>query len=176
MKGIIFNVLSEYVEEKHGLEVWDHLLTDTNLNGIYTSAGNYPDEQLFALVTRACEMLQADLEVVLLDFGRYALRAFKGRYPIFFEAHTCRSFLLSVDAVIHREVLKLYPGADLPSLRYEEPEDGSLHIIYQSHRNLPPLAQGLILGATDVFKENIRIEAHQEGTATRFILHFSTTP
>ena len=47
MKGIIFNLLEEVVTQAHGEEVWDQLLDAAQVDGAFTSLGNYPDEDLF---------------------------------------------------------------------------------------------------------------------------------
>lgn len=52
IKGIVFNLLEEIVSEQHGPDTWDALLDATEVDGSYTSLGNYPDEELLALVGR----------------------------------------------------------------------------------------------------------------------------
>ena len=50
MKGIIFNLLEDIVRQHHGLDVWEAMLDLSGASGIYTSLGNYSDEEIFALV------------------------------------------------------------------------------------------------------------------------------
>ena len=55
MKGVVFNLLEEMVEQNFGIAVWDSLLEATNQDGIYVSTETYPDEMLAALVVAAHE-------------------------------------------------------------------------------------------------------------------------
>jgi len=53
MKGILFNLAEEVVQEAYGDEVWERMLDESGVDGAYTSLGNYPDEEFFALVAAA---------------------------------------------------------------------------------------------------------------------------
>lgn len=156
MKGVIFNIFSEFIEEIGGLEAWDKLLEQTELEGVYTSAGSYSDEELFALVGKACEMKGIAIPDALKAFGQFAVGGFFSRYPEFFEGLDCRQFFQSIHGVIHQEVLKLYPGAMPPEVLFEETGSGKIRLLYRSDRSLPDLAEGLILGTLKHF--NIETE------------------
>ena len=165
MKGVIFNIFSEFIEELKGMETWDELLQETGLDGVYTSAGNYPDTDLFTLVGKSCEMLDIDLSQALKSFGKFAVGKFHSRYPQFFEGVDCKEFFHSIHGVIHQEVLKLYPGALPPEVIVESTETGRFFLHYRSERNLPDLAEGLILGTLEHFQvqaELIRTDGEKE--------------
>ena len=53
MKGIVFNILNEMVEEQFGMAAWDGLLDAVGSEGIYVATETYPDEELLALVAAA---------------------------------------------------------------------------------------------------------------------------
>jgi len=109
MKGIIFNYLAEMVEEKFGLEAWDALLKETGLDGHFIASETYPDEDLVALVKAANHATGIEKEELIRTFGRYILPNFKKANPQFFDSHSnLKSFLLTVDRVIHVEVRKLH--------------------------------------------------------------------
>ena len=57
MKGIIFNLLESTVTRQHGEDFWDTLLEETQLDGVYTALGSYPDEELMKLVGAATSVL-----------------------------------------------------------------------------------------------------------------------
>lgn len=158
MKGIIFNLLEEVVTEQHGEDTWDRLLSDAELEGAYTSLGSYPDEELLALVGAASAALEVPPDGVVRWFGRAALTKLAERYPDFFEPHrTTRTFLLTLNDIIHPEVRKLYPGADVPVFDFDESSPDKLAIGYRSVRKLCALAEGLIEGAADHFGETVSI-------------------
>src|SRR2546425_11603111 len=120
MKGIVFNLLERTVSGKYGEETWDRLLDAAGLEGSYTAVGTYPDEELFALVGAASEALEVSPDDLVRWFGRSALPLLVERYPVFFEGHdSARSFLLTLNDVIHPEVRKLFPGTYAPSFEFD---------------------------------------------------------
>jgi len=159
MKGIVFNYLGEMVEEEFGLEAWDALLQKTGLSGEFVASETYPDEDLMALVAAAHEATGIDTKELVRSFGRFMLPNFRRQNPQFFEGHTTlKSFLLSVDRVIHVEVRKLHPGAVLPEFDYEDESDSELTMHYTSPRKLCFLAEGLIDASAEHFKTKYEID------------------
>ncbi len=148
MKGIVFNLLEDSVAESHGEDTWDALLDSAGLDGAYTALGNYDDAELLALVGEVCRHQGAPADEVLRAFGRRALPALAGRYPEFFTPHaSVKPFLLTLDDVIHREVVKIDPGARPPRMWFEDPAPDTLVLHYRSERRLCAFAEGMIEGA-----------------------------
>lgn len=158
MKGIIFNLVEEVVTNDHGADTWDALLESSGLDGAYTSLGSYPDDDLHKLVVAASEALDAPPVDVVRLLGQHALPLLAERYPTFFDGHTCKSFLLTLNDIIHPEVRKLYPGADVPDFAFESPSEEVLVIGYVSARKLCALAEGFVLGSAEYFGEQVTIE------------------
>lgn len=159
MKGIIFNLLEQVISLEHGEEVWDELLDETGITGAYTAVGTYPHEQLVSLVEAASRRLGASPWDVERWFGRASFPLLAERYPGFFEGHrSARSFILTLNDVIHPEVRKLFPGAYAPSFEFDTAEAGALSLSYTSQRNLCAFAEGLVEGAADHFGEHAVIE------------------
>ena len=148
MKGIVFNLLEEVVRREHGENVWDLLLDKAGASGSYTSLGNYSDDEMAALVSAAAGALGQPASEVLRWFGREAMKELAAKYPVFFAPHTSsRSFVLSVNKIIHPEVRKLYTGATCPFFQFREGDDGLLSMTYRSPRKLCYLAEGFVEGA-----------------------------
>ncbi len=83
------------------------------------------DEELGRLVGAASEKLGQPPQDIVRWFGREALPALAQAYPGFFTGHTeTRSFVLTLNDIIHPEVRKLYPGADVPVFDFDEADDG----------------------------------------------------
>jgi hypothetical protein len=159
VKGIVFNLLERVVERRLGEAAWDQLLDTTGLDGSYTSLGSYPDEDVRKLVAAGAAMLGQTPNEVLRWFGREAMPMLAEHYPVFFRPHqTTRSFVLSVNDIIHPEVRKLYTGAGCPHFRFEDGPDGALLMSYNSPRRLCALAHGFIEGAGDHFGERMSVE------------------
>jgi len=158
MKGVVFNLLEQLVARDFGEDTWDALLDASRLDGVYTSLGSYPDEDLVKLVSAASEALAMPADDVVSWLGRNALPLFAGYYPQLFEPHDCtRSFVLTLNDIIHPEVRKLYPGADVPEFDFKS-RDGVLVMGYRSPRKLCSFAEGLLLGAGDHYGERLTIE------------------
>lgn len=158
MKGVVFNLLEQVVANKYGEETWENLLDHTGLAGAYTSLGSYPDEEIEKLVNAASATLNLPAADVLRWFGREAMPLLAKAYPAFFTPHrNARSFVMSVNAIIHPEVRKLYAGAGCPHFHFEESEDGTLLMNYNSARKLCALAHGFIEGAGDHYNQNMQV-------------------
>jgi hypothetical protein len=165
VKGIIFNLLETVVTEEHGDDAWDDLLDAAGVEGSYAALGNYPDAELLRLLALMPEAFGGDRDEQLRWFGRGAMPILAERYAVFFEQPAdTRSFLLTLNNIIHAEVRKLYPDADVPTFDFdpiagvEPPPGDSLVMGYQSTRRLCALAEGFILGAADHYGEAVAIE------------------
>jgi hypothetical protein len=78
---------------------------------------------------------------------------------MFFETHrNARSFLLTLNHIIHPEVQKLYPGAATPVFDFGPSTGDRMVIGYRSDRKLCMLAEGFMLGAADCFDETLQVE------------------
>jgi hypothetical protein len=154
MKGVIFNVVEEIVRAEHGEDAWDSLLDTAGLTGAYTSLGTYPDSDMAALVTAACDTLGVSEEELLRHLGRKGFSQLAARNPdLMTEFHDSRSLLLGLNSVIHPEVRKVYPGADVPVFEVVSGDPDSLSLSYRSKRGLCYFAEGLALGVGDLFGE-----------------------
>jgi hypothetical protein len=158
VKGIIFNLVEEVVAAEMGDDVWDSLLKAAGLDGVYTSLGSYPDEELFRLVAAASSAMGQPPDQVVRHLGEGALPLLAERYPFFFEPYTSTEpFLRTLNAVIHSEVRKLYPGAEVPDFDFESEGSGVLVIGYESPRRLCSLAEGFIVATARHYGEQVDI-------------------
>jgi hypothetical protein len=158
VKGIVFNLLEEAVTRAHGESAWDDLLEAAGLEGSYTSLGSYPDQHLPKLVQAASAALGPSPQEIIRWFGRESLPALAAAYPGFFEPHEdVISFLHTLNEIIHPEVRKLYPGADVPTFGFSTSEDGTVTMRYGSPRQLCAFAEGLIEGAAAHYGQSVTI-------------------
>lgn len=158
MKGVIFNAVEDAVVDLYSEDVWDDLLEAANLEGHYTSLGDYEDADLLALVAAGCEMTGHEPDDLVRVLGRHSFPHLAGRYPeLIGDAASTHDFLRQVNDIIHPEVLKLHPDAKPPTFDFEDRPDNVLRVTYRSERRLGVLAEGLILGAGDRFNEEVEI-------------------
>lgn len=180
MKGIIFSTLSEMVEEKFGLEFWDKVLLDAkpSSEGIYTTGAFYSDAELFTIIESISKLSQMPKGDLIRSYGEYLFEKLAAHFPELIPSNTTlKAFLQSIDRVIHVEVRKLHPNAELPSMQYEDPASDRLVILYKSPRKLCILAEGLMKGAAHHFNEKIDVKEplcmHKGSDHCRFELNFN---
>jgi hypothetical protein len=159
VKGIIFNLLQEVVEEDHGETTWDALLAAAGVDGSYTSLGSYPDTEFVGLVHAASDALQRPFDEVVRWAGERAMPLLAARYPEFFEGHaSVQPFLATLNGIIHPEVRKIYPGAVVPDFDFDMTGPDVLVLGYRSERRLCALAEGFIIGAAAHFGQAVGLD------------------
>ncbi|HEX2015197.1 MAG TPA: heme NO-binding domain-containing protein, partial [Solirubrobacteraceae bacterium] len=147
MKGIMFNLLETVVVRDYGEDAWEDILDGAGVDGVYTSLGSYDDGELLALVGAASAKLDQPVDDVVRWYGRHALPLLADNYPQLFSPHEeARSFVLTLNEIIHPEVRKLYPGAITPEFGFDASDPDSLVMTYRSPRQLCALAEGLLQG------------------------------
>lgn len=180
MKGIIFNLVEDAIVHAHGEETWDKLLERSGVEGAYTSLGNYPDSQLTALIEAGADMLGVPPDDLTRALGEQATLGLAQQYPHFFTPHeNAKSFVLTLNDIIHAEVRKIHTDAVPPDFTFDE--DGSVLLIhYFSRRGLCALAEGMLQGAATHFGDELTLE--QTGCTHRGAPHctiratFGTAP
>jgi hypothetical protein len=152
MKGIIFNLLEEFVIETQGIEIYEEILAATPLRTTdpFVGPGSYPDADLMALVKTTVARLGLDQNDVLHAFGRFCIPKLAQRFPALMAPYQHpKAFLLTVTKLHELEVRKLYPDATPPRFAYESPAENRLVMRYLSPRQLCALVAGLIDGVAD---------------------------
>lgn len=158
LKGIIFNIVEEVISQSSGPETWDELLVLTELAGVYTSLGSYPDKELLDLVAAASRLSNTPTPALLQLVGRDAIPLLHKRFPKFFDAApNARTFILGLNTIIHPEVRKLYAGASCPHFHFAETAN-TLTLGYNSPRKLCHLAEGFVAGLARHYGEQIVME------------------
>lgn len=177
MKGVVFTELLEMVEERYSLDVVDRILERAQLasGGVYTAVGTYPHDEMVRLLRELSAETGAQPPELLRVFGRHLFRRFVTGFPYFLRpSDTALAFLERVEGVIHVEVKKLYPEAELPKLDTERSGD-RLTMIYRSPRRLSALAEGLIYGCAEHFGELITVETEDLSNGKGDVVRFTIT-
>ncbi|MES2116670.1 MAG: heme NO-binding domain-containing protein [Pseudomonadota bacterium] len=182
MKGVVFTEFMELVESRMGLEMLDRIITEAALpnDGAYTSVGTYDHAELVRLVGALSHATGMSVPALIHMFGEHLFERFAQGYPaLFAEAHNSFDFLCRIDNVIHVEVRKLYPDAELPKLACARTADHELEVLYSSPRGFGDLAEGLIAGCIRHFGEPIRFtrtDLAPEGGMHRVRFHLVRDP
>ena len=162
MKGTIFVELLNVVETAHGIEAVDAVITEAgdalSTSGAYTGVGNYPHQELLALVAAASKLTHASVNDLLETFAGHLIGVFEQMHPEFFERATdYLSFLESVQSHVHVEVLKLYPEAAPPHLLAERTAPDTVRLSYRSHRPLAAFAAALARQSASAFDTTVDV-------------------
>lgn len=174
MKGIVFNEFLEMVEAKFGYVVLDNVIEKSNLTtkGVYSNVGTYDHNELVTMVVTLSNETKIDIPVLLKTYGEYLFTIFEQNYSIFFEnVNHIFNFFENIDKIIHVEVRKLYPDAELPKFESNIIDDKNMTLVYKSNKGLFDFAEGLMIGASKHFNVNLKIEKellNQDGTQVKF--------
>jgi len=161
MKGIVFSEFFEMVEEKLGFELVDQLLEQTQLatGGSYTTIGTYDHKELLALVGNLHRLTDTPVNDLLVTYGQYLFPKLTSIAPdTVNQFNDSFELLAAVDSIIHIEVQKLYPDAELPKFDVIKQTEKEMQLIYTSCRPFAYLAKGLIMGCAQHYNERIFVE------------------
>jgi hypothetical protein len=166
MKGVVFVEFLRMVEDKYSVQTSEKLLEISDLpsHGVYTSVGTYSPMEMETLVGNLSKLTDVTPAQLLKDYGKHLFGFFVTKFPQFFEGiNSSIAFLPHVQSYVHLEVKKLFPEAELPTFSCTSPVPGTLIMKYQSARNLPDLAEGLIAGCIEHFHEEYDLQRTQTG-------------
>lgn len=176
MKGIVFTEFLDMIETTASADVVDDVIEAASVpsGGAYTAVGTYDHREMVSLVGAFSEYSGRPVPALLHQFGQHLFGRFVVLYPVFFEGvDSALDFLSRVEAVIHEEVLKLYPDAELPKFETRWTGPGTLTLVYRSPRHMGDLAHGLIEGCVAHFGDPVGIrravlpDGAEEFTLTR---------
>ena len=81
MKGVVFTQFVDFVEQKHGLEVVDEMMSAADLpsGGAYTSVGTYDHQELVKMVVALAKNTETPIPDLLNSFGESLFRFLASR-------------------------------------------------------------------------------------------------
>ena len=174
MKGVVFTEFFGMVESAFSADMVDDLIdaTDPPSGGAYTAVGTYDHTEIVAMVVELSRRTGTPVPDLLHAFGRHLFDRFFALYPVFFVGvDSTLAFLDSIEQVIHAEVRKLHPDAELPRFETEVRDDERMVLVYRSPRHMDDLAAGLIAGCAAHFGERFDVvREHREDGAVAFHL------
>lgn len=158
MLGVYFSGLHSFITEYYGQDVWDQIVSEDLENRIqYGKSENDFDDQLVIVISQLADNVGESPTALIKSFGRHLLPELLEFMP---EARqggmTFRSFMISIDRVIHKDIQRLYPEIRIPQIEFIQ-EANQLTMFYRSERKLCYLAEGLIEGAAEFFQASIEL-------------------
>ncbi len=182
MKGIIFNLLEDFIVSRYGEDKYEEIITASDTGTLdpfeIVAPGSYPDEAFQTIMKSASEKTDSNIPEMLKNIGQHSLAKLADRYPYFFDPYDHpRDFLKTASMIHHVEVKKLYQGAEVPHFYVNDHGHDGLSIVYKSKRRLCYLAEGLIAGLGDHYKIPVSVKQSEciqsGGTACKFVVKFN---
>ncbi len=151
MKGHIFNLLEQFIEETAGADVMDEIYAACSFtsDGVFVRPGSYPDEDLAEIVEQAVARLGITVPQAHHAFGQWIFPhladlvppdAVKRDHP--------KEVLMDLDRIHEIELKKLWPDAKPPTFRCEDTGPDTMRIVYDSPRQMFDLLEG-VLGSVE---------------------------
>lgn len=165
MKGIVFTKFIEMVESQFSIDTAEDMIEACDLpnGGAYTSVGTYDHREMVALLVQLSSMTGKPVPDLLRAYGNFLFGQFARLYPVFFQGVTSSlAFAGQIDGVIHVEVLKLYPDAQLPRFETLSRSPDEMKLVYRSDRHLGDLAEGLLEACIAHFGEQGSVTLKRE--------------
>ncbi len=161
MLGMVFTEFLEMVEKRFSPETADAVIDAVPAphGGAYTAVGNYPHQEIVAMVVALSQRTGVPVDTLLQSFGQHLIGRFAVGHSELFSRHAnLFDFLASIDGQIHVHVRRLYENAKPPRFIVVERTEDVLKMLYQSNRSMESLAVGLLEGAAEHFGERVHVE------------------
>ena len=158
MKGIIFQLVEDYVTTALGASQWAKVKEQAGVTApFFVPMNDYPDSDITALVKAASAETGKSTDDIERGLGVFAIPKFAVAYNFYFKPHSCtKDFILKMDDV-HQIATQTIAGAAPPRFKYERPSESSLVVIYSSPRKMCSLLKGLIEGSAAHYNERVTI-------------------
>lgn len=160
MHGIVFAQLRNYVSIRLGRERWSQIVEAAGLDQlVFLPNASYPDSEMTRLLATLSEQLAQPVNEVVQDFGMYLATPLLGIYGPLLDAQWRTLDLLEhTEKTIHTVIRMQRPNAAPPRLEIERNGPETVTIVYTSARRLCALAEGIIRGVADHYRETVDIE------------------
>ena len=159
MKG---TVVGTWVNTAH--KVWGESLTVAAMQHVgwqpdkmFLPMEEIEDDKPKAFVKYLAEKTGKSQDEIWLNIGKDNVTTFAKAYPAFFRQESLYSFLRSMYDV-HVVMVKRIPGAKPPELLVDPVSEYGAVLSYRSKRGMFGYMKGLLAGAAEFFKEDIKTE------------------
>src|SRR5690349_11177004 len=135
MKGIIFTEFIEMVEQRYSARAAEEMIAAAQLpsGGAYTSVGNYDHGEIWSLVCELSKVCDTPVPDLFKAYGEYLFSRLASSYAQLFQGmNNAFEVVQALDGVIHTEVRRLYPDAELPRFDISERSPGRMVFVYSS--------------------------------------------
>ncbi len=160
MKGIIFNLLEEFISKEFGDVVLEEIYVESKLQDDvppFLAPVSYSDDQILSMVVTLSEKTGESIPDLLHAIGKFSIPILAEKYSVFFEnCKDFRKFMQTVNEIHFIEIKKLYDDARPPEIIFQDIDKDTFKIHYRSQRKLCDLAKGLIEGTAEIYETDIQ--------------------
>jgi hypothetical protein len=172
MKGLLFSEFVAFAAAEFGGDVAEHL-APSDASTAWNPVGAYPHQELGALVQRLSGATGVAPSELLRRYGTRLFHRLVALYPGFMVGvRSAFPFLASFQAGIHEELCKLQPDCEMPDIDCVLSGD-RLEMVYRSPRRLGDLAEGLLRGCIEHFRERIDVRREDLGDGSAQTVRFT---
>lgn len=162
MYGLVNQAIRDMICVNHGPETWTKVRMRAEVSADqFEGMEPYPDDLTHRLVMAASVELDESPHALLRAFGEFWVKytAAQGYGPLMEMAGSnLPEFLHNLDE-LHARVGVNFPQLVPPSFDTEEPEEGTMHLLYHSQRQgLEPMVIGLVEGLGDRFATHVEVK------------------
>jgi hypothetical protein len=161
MKGHIFQLLEQFIEETAGPEAVEAIRgrCEFSGDGVFVRPGNYPDEDMVEYVRRTVDYLGISVADAHRAFGQWIFPHLAGLVPteVTQRDHPI-DFLLDLDRVHEVELKKLWPDARPPRFVAERTGPSTMRLRYDSPRQMFELLDGVLTSLSDYYGVELTFE------------------
>jgi predicted hydrocarbon binding protein len=160
MHAVIHLALKKYAETRYGAQAWLRFL---ELAGVttalpYVRVGQYPDEELHAIVAAIARDQGIPSDAVLEEFGAATAGDLIAMYPRLIRREwRSLDLICHTEETIHAIVRQQTPGARPAIVTCERLSSTEVRLTYRSARRLCAFARGIIRGVAEYYGEAITV-------------------
>lgn len=166
MYGLINKAVKEMVVNGHGAAMWEKIRAEADVDDVFVSMDQYPEEVTDKLVKAASAIMGASPSDILKGFGHYWV-GFASRnydYVLDMSGNNFLEFVKNLNNM-HARIGQWMPDLKPPSFSVTDETPGAFKLHYHSTRaGLGPMVNGLLKGLGDRFNTDVTVE-HVRGAA-----------
>ena len=168
MNGNIHFLINKFIEEQHSKDALKEILERAGVaNKMYLGISQYPDEEVKRIVQEAAKLLNASVNDIMYQFGKFIAPIMANKYSFLIKPNwKTKEFLLNTEGTIHKTVKLRNQGAMPPMLKFEDTGENTLKFVYDSKRNMVELALGMMHAVAEIYNERLVIHSRKLNHST----------
>jgi predicted hydrocarbon binding protein len=177
MHGIILSTIRDFAVEEYGREAWAEVQSRADVEAeMYVPVDEYPDEHVYELARAAGEVTGLGARGFLVDYGRYVVEPLVETYGVHLDDDWDGVDLIENVPTFHA-ALRTHSFANYttPEIQSTRVDADTVHLSYDSPRQLCDVARGAIAGVGDYFDTDLDCrETHcvfEDDDVCRFEVH-----